>query len=268
MDGGKRPSAAAHWEERGHAAAHSEVDAVCYPGAPPFLNRYADWSQRRAVGVLLGRVGPLDGRRALDVGCGTGRWSRLLAGRGADVVGIDSSESMLAEASRRSPDLEFRHMSATLLDLPDDTVEVAMAVTVVQHLEPEDQRCAVAEIVRVVRPGGFILTVDRVGRATAFSERHGTFPRSRGDWCELWQRAGAEPVASRGQEYSYPLALAALRRTAGLDTTIDRTSRRGGLGWRRAVLRALVSASYAAELVAERVPGAPAAHVAALYVVR
>src|SRR5688500_13342040 len=103
----------AHWEERGRAAAQSEADAVCYPGAPVFLNRYADWSQRRAIGALLGRVGPLGGRRVLDVGCGTGRWSRLLADRGAVVLGVDRSEAMLTEASRRSPGLEFRQMSAT-----------------------------------------------------------------------------------------------------------------------------------------------------------
>lgn len=267
MQPGQNPSAAEYWEERGHAAAESEVDAVCYPGAPPFLNRYADWSQRRAVDALLDTAGPLEGLRALDVGCGTGRWSRLLAGRGATVLGVDRSKAMLAEASRRSPGLEFSHMSATQLALSDEDFDLATAVTVVQHLEPADQPRAVAEIVRVVCRGGLILTVDRVGHATGFSERHGTYPRPRDDWRRLWLEAGAEPVASRGQEYSYPLALAALRRASGADNGA-RTSRRGGKGWRRVALRALVGASYATELVAERVPYAPAAHLAALYVVR
>ena len=42
------------------------------------------------------------GTRVLDVGCGVGRWSRLLAARGADVTGMDLSPTMIAEARRRA----------------------------------------------------------------------------------------------------------------------------------------------------------------------
>ena len=258
-----------HWDERGLAASESETDAVCYPGAPAFLNRYADWSQRRAVDALLGLVGEVAGKRALDVGCGTGRWTELLGARGADVVGIDRSETMLAEARRRRPRLDFRPMSATALDFADDSFDLATAVTVVQHLDPADQGVAAAEIARVVRPGGHVLAVDRVGRASDFAAGHGTHPRSRDGWRDLWRDAGGELVARRGQEFSYPLALAALGRSSAAPAPADgRTHRRGGRGWRRAVLATLVCASYGTEVVAGWVPGAPATHVAALYVVR
>jgi len=257
-----------HWDERGQAAAESETDAVCYPGAPGSLNRYADWSQRRAVAALLERVGALEGRDALDVGCGTGRWTELLAGRGARVVGVDRSESMLTEARRRRPGLDFRRMSATALDFPDRSFDLVTVVTVIQHLPPEEQAQAVAELLRVVRPGGHMLAVDRVGRPSKFSAAHGTHPRNREDWRSLWSEAGADLVARRGQEFSYPLALAGLGRRPSAAPAGDRTRRRGGRGWRRTVLAALVGSSYATELVASRVPGAPATHVAALYVVR
>lgn len=254
----------AHWEERGRAAARSEHDAVCYPGAPASLNRYADWSQRRAVESLLGRVGPLRGVRALDVGCGTGRWSRLLAARGADVLGVDRSRSMVAEARRRSPALDVREMSVTRLELEHDTFDLAVAVTVVQHLDPDAQALAVAEIARVVRPGGFVLAVDRAGPPTRFSAEHGTFPRTPSGWEALWRAAGCELVASRGQEFSYPLALASLgRRVPAAD--VGRTTRRGGRGWRRHALGLLVAASYPVEILASRIPRARAAHVACLY---
>ena len=257
-----------HWDERGLAAGESETDAVCYPGAPAFLNRYADWSQRRAVEALIALVGELAGKHALDVGCGTGRWTELLAVRGAAVIGIDRSETMLAEARRRRRGLDFRRMGATRLEFPDDSFHFATVVTVIQHLEPADQALAAAEIARVVRPGGHVLAVDRVGRESAFAAGHGTYPRTRDGWGSLWRTAGVELVARRGQEFSYPLAAAALGRSSAGPAAIGRTHRRGGRGWRRVVLAALVGASYATEVVASWVPGAPATHVAALYVVR
>jgi len=174
---------------------------------------------------------------------------------------------MLAEARRRGSG-EFRAMDATRLDLPRDTFDLATAVTVIQHLEPLGQEAAVSELVRVVRPGGFVLTIDRVGHASSFSAWHGTFPRPREEWHELWRAAGAELAVARGQEFSYPLALARLGRSRSAAGASSRTARRGGAGWRRVVLDALVAASYATEIVAERIAHAPAAHVAALYVVR
>ena len=269
MPAGRDPSVdESHWDERGLAAAESETDAVCYPGAPAFLNRYADWSQRRAVEALLAQVGELAGKQALDVGCGTGRWTELLAARGAEVVAVDRSETMLAEARRRRPGLDFRRVSVTSLDFADDSFDLATVVTVVQHLDPADQALAAAEIARVVGPGGHVLAVDRLGRASDFAAGHGTHPRTRGGWRSLWRDAGAELVAQRGQEFSYPLAVAALGRSSAAPAVSGRTNRRGSRGWRRAVLATLVGASYGTEVLAGWVPGAPATHVAALYVIR
>jgi SAM-dependent methyltransferase len=259
-----------YWEDQGLHAASSELDAVCYPGAPRSLNRYADRSQRAAVEALLRIVGPLAGLRALDLGCGTGRWSRLLSARGADVLGVDRSRAMLAEAERRSPGVEFRRMGAVALDLADDAFHLATAVTVVQHLAYDDQARAARELVRVVRPGGHVLTIDRSGRRSEFSSAHGTYPRTRGDWLALWQDAGAVPLSIRGQEFSYPLQLARLGRSpsggGGGGGLRALPQRRGGSGWRRAVLEALVAGSALTELVMRSVaPRAPAEHVAVLY---
>jgi len=52
--------------------------------------------------AVLSVLGPIDGRRILDVGCGTGRFTRELAARGARVIGIDRSETML-NAARATP---------------------------------------------------------------------------------------------------------------------------------------------------------------------
>ena len=50
----------------------TDLEIVCHPGAPTWLNRYVDHAQRRAFRGALSRCGSLQGARVLDVGCGTG----------------------------------------------------------------------------------------------------------------------------------------------------------------------------------------------------
>ena len=256
-----------YWEERGAAARDDELDAVCYAGAPGFLNDYADWSQRRAVDALLRAAGPVAGRRVLDVGCGTGRWSRALAGLGGDVVGVDGSAAMVEEAARRTPGARFVVGDVRSLEFDDDEFDLAIAVTVIQHLDPVGQEAAARAVTRVVRSGGHVISLDREGVADDFTRRHHTHPRPRDEWLALWRSAGATPVLVRGQEHSYPLRLAALARSSPSSAPVDGPpSRRGASGWRRHALRALVAASYATDFVVAAVaPRAPAEHVAALY---
>ena len=87
----------AYWEDRAQrfAGEREGLAAVCSYGMPEFYNRVIDWEQRLALAPWL-RVPAAT--RVLDVGCGVGRWSRLLAGRGADVLGVDLSPTMIAQA--------------------------------------------------------------------------------------------------------------------------------------------------------------------------
>lgn len=258
-----RDQLAEHWESLARRAGDSEHEAVCYPGAPDFLNSYVDRSQRRAVEPLLGLVGPLAGSKALDVGCGTGRWSRLLSARGADVLAVDRSITMLEVAARRTPDVRFARMEATSLAVPADQIDLAIEVTVIQHLLPEDQLTAMREIVRVVKPGGFVISLDIVGRANAFDASHGTYPRPRREWIDLWRQAGAEPRATRGQDFGYPLAVLRLRRRS--TTAPAEGPRSASAGWRSALLRGLVIASDVTDRAGSHVPQLPGSHLAALY---
>src|SRR5579871_5080303 len=94
-----RPSR--YWEERARrfAGEGAGLAAVCAYGMPEFYNRVIHLEQRLALHPWL-RVGA--GKRVLDVGCGVGRWSRLLAARGAQVTGVDLSPTMIAESQRRA----------------------------------------------------------------------------------------------------------------------------------------------------------------------
>ncbi len=96
--------------------------------------------------------------RSLDVGVGTGAIALALAEAGVDVVGIDISMPMLAKlvekAGGRAP-FPLALADATALPFADDAFGGAVARHVL-HLIPEWNR-AVAELVRVVRPGGLLL---------------------------------------------------------------------------------------------------------------
>lgn len=98
---------------------------------------------------------------ALDVACGTGRHTAYLASLGHKVIGVDSSPEMLAKARARTPDGEFHEADLHDLPVPDchvDVVVCALALTHVPDLIP-----ALAEFVRVLRPGGHLVISDSRG---------------------------------------------------------------------------------------------------------
>jgi SAM-dependent methyltransferase len=91
-----------------------------------------------------------------DIGCGTGRYSEALGLRfNAQVVGVDPSENMLAEARKKTP-RRVRHERAPAesLPLPDASVDMAFMSMVFHHFSDSDQ--AVNECRRVLRPGGVV----------------------------------------------------------------------------------------------------------------
>jgi SAM-dependent methyltransferase len=109
------------------------------------------------------------GATLLDAGCGPGVDTVPLAGLvGATgrIVGIDSDETMLAEAdgAAREAGCHHRvaHINASVLNLPfpDDTIDACRAERLLQVLPPEDEATVVDELVRVTRPGGRIVLVD------------------------------------------------------------------------------------------------------------
>jgi ubiquinone/menaquinone biosynthesis C-methylase UbiE len=95
------------------------------------------------------------GQTVVEVGCGTGRLVEFLAGRGAQVLGVDLSAGMLAVAYTRAPGRLVR-ADARRLPLPD---AVADATVTIATLEFTDAAAVLAELARVTRPGGRIVAL-------------------------------------------------------------------------------------------------------------
>ena len=110
------------------------------------------------VKLLIEHLGDLSGRRALDVGCGKGRFARIFQERYplAEVWGLDISEEML----RRVPaGIHTRAGSMTALPFEDGWFDAAYATESLEHAVEID--VAVGEICRVVKPGGHIAIIDK-----------------------------------------------------------------------------------------------------------
>jgi SAM-dependent methyltransferase len=107
------------------------------------------------VRQILDRLPP---GRALDAACGTGRHAAYLAGLGHQVIGVDSSPDMLAPAQARVPQAGLVCGDLHRLPVPDEAVDLvvcALALVHVPALAP-----ALAELARVLRPGGHLVVSD------------------------------------------------------------------------------------------------------------
>jgi ubiquinone/menaquinone biosynthesis C-methylase UbiE len=110
------------------------------------------------VQLILEYFGDLNGRRVLDVGCGKGRFARVLVERypRASMVGLDLAEAML----RHVPGgVSACAGSMTALPFPSGAFDCAYATESLEHAV--DIEAAVSELCRVVRPGGRIVIIDK-----------------------------------------------------------------------------------------------------------
>jgi ubiquinone/menaquinone biosynthesis C-methylase UbiE len=96
--------------------------------------------------------------RALDAACGTGRHAVKLAAAGHTTTGIDATAAMLDVARSRAPSVDFRLGDLTALPVDDESFDFAICALALAHLP--DPSAAIAEIARVVRPGGRVVLTD------------------------------------------------------------------------------------------------------------
>jgi ubiquinone/menaquinone biosynthesis C-methylase UbiE len=150
-----------------------------------------------AASMILGRQGDarladeLSGLRpedtVVDVGCGPGAAARRAARKAASVTGVDPAPIMLRVArllSRQSKRVRFVEGTAEALPLSDDSVSILWSIASVHHWA--DLEAGLGEALRVLRPGGHLVAV----------ERH-TRPGSRGHASHGWTDDQASAFADR-----------------------------------------------------------------------
>ena len=123
------------WEQVSHSY-HDSIEPITQQAAKPLLD-----AVEAGAGVKL-----------LDLACGTGYVSALATVQGADVVGIDFASSMVEEASKLHPDIEFMEGDAEALPFADEIFDVIVCNFGILHFARPEQ--AIAETYRVLRTGG------------------------------------------------------------------------------------------------------------------
>ncbi len=89
---------------------------------------------RREKEAVITALGPVEDRRILEIACGTGRFTVMLAERGADIVGLDISSAMLKQGREKAlladvlDHLEFMRGDAARLPFPDDHFDAVFAI--------------------------------------------------------------------------------------------------------------------------------------------
>ena len=125
---------------------------------------YATPRGRRADAVELALLERLlatfaTAQSALEVGCGTGHFTRWLAGRLPRMVGLDRAPAMLAEARRRHPRLALVEGDAHHLPIRSRAVDLSVFVITLEFVERP--ALALAEAIRVARQGVLVLALNR-----------------------------------------------------------------------------------------------------------
>ncbi|MHB8080356.1 MAG: ArsR/SmtB family transcription factor, partial [Candidatus Krumholzibacteriia bacterium] len=141
------------------------------------------------------------GLRVVDVGTGTGALLPLLAAAGCRVIAIDSSAAMLEQAREacareRLTEITFQRADVQALPLRDGVCDAAFAALVLRHVARP--AAALAELARVVRPGGRVVLLDFTRHEQAWMREelaHQWLGFARDELERLLRQAGLAPLA-------------------------------------------------------------------------
>jgi SAM-dependent methyltransferase len=147
---------------------------ACYDAvAREYAERFSDELAHKPLDrELLDRFAPeVRGRgEVADLGCGPGQTTAFLHAQGVRVRGLDISEGLLREARQRHPGIPFEPGDMLALPLADASLAGVVAFYAIVHLAPAELRRALAEMHRVLRPGGRLLLAFHAGEGSVHVE--------------------------------------------------------------------------------------------------
>ncbi len=127
-----------------------DLEKAALRGEPSYVWREG---QQRRLEMILGAAGERRGGRILENGCGVGMYVEHLAPEGGQVFGLEYDRERVRQAAARSS--RILQGAGEALPLPDQTFELILSHEVIEHVQ--DDRTAIREMVRVLKPGGRIV---------------------------------------------------------------------------------------------------------------
>lgn len=180
-----------------------------FAGLPGLLAAVSMLGRGSDARLVIELSGLRSGERVVDVGCGPGSAARHAAGLGATVTGVDPARVMLRVARLLSRPARIRYVEAAAERLPlsDGCAEVVWTIASVHHWSDVD--AALAEVRRVLVPGGRFVAVERLAQPGASGlASHG--------WTESQAQAFASACTRQGLT-----RLTVDRQTRGRRTTVS-----------------------------------------------
>jgi ubiquinone/menaquinone biosynthesis C-methylase UbiE len=207
-------------EHRPHTAAqHDYLPAFGKDALLPFYDLLTRvLGMGRVYDALVAQAELADGLRVLEIGCGTGNVTvrAKRAHPGVDLTGSDPDPLALARAQRKAggmTGIQFERAYAQQLPYADGEFDRVLSSMMLHHLDEDVKAGAVAEVHRVLRPGGRLHVVDVGGHTTV---PHGLAAR--------WMKDSPHPAGNLGD------AIPRLLRTVGFDCTEVGTRRHRIIG--------------------------------------
>ncbi len=144
---------------------------------------FAPWTGPMADAACLG-----PGNRVLDVACGTGALTRMVAERvkpGGSVVGLDLNTGMLSVAAKRSPEIQWQQGSADALPFQAGVFDAVVCQFGLMFFP--DPQAAIREMLRVLAPGGRLVVAvwDAIEHSPAFAVVDEIYQRHLGDGIQV-----------------------------------------------------------------------------------
>ncbi len=189
---------ASYWDERARQfAGHAPHKAAVYIDFSPLTHRLWASVQRAAVGR---HVDLAKGSRALDLGCGTGRWLETFARRGVQGFGFDVAPTMRELARQAVAPFPSSCVVDRLDQVPDRSLDLVLSLNVLHVIhDAADLDAAIDAAALKLRTGGrFCIIVDQQPGAFVAG-------KSRSDWQRLIEPHGFRLVRVGAAEYSLPL---------------------------------------------------------------
>lgn len=138
-------------------ATRAAYDAVATVYADHVAGALDDQPLDRAMLTAFAELAGSAGSPVLDVGCGPGYMTAFVSSLGIDIVGVDLSPTMVALARERHPHLVFEVGSMADLGRADASAAGLIAWYSFIHIPPDQLAAVMAEIRRVLAPGGYLL---------------------------------------------------------------------------------------------------------------
>src|SRR3984957_4174498 len=188
-----------YWTEIADEYGRADDDGlapILHPNVPDWYNQTIDAMQFSAVLRALSVAKLERGSRILDVGCGTGRWLRRYERLGYRPTGLDLTFGMLSLARKNRTQSPLVGGELFRLPFKDSSFDAVSDITVVQHQLPTSQPRSIAEMLRVLKPGGRLILIELIR-----GKGNHIFPLSPRNWIDLVTSAGATLVNWFGQEF-------------------------------------------------------------------